>query len=43
MLGVDLIEGTLKVGAPVGVVKTVEGKKEIIKLGKMCVLPSLEC
>lgn len=37
ILGCDLIEGTMKVGAPVGVVKVVDGKREIIKLGKMYV------
>lgn len=37
ILGVDLPEGTLRVGTPVGVVKVDKetGKKEIIKLGKM--------
>jgi translation initiation factor 5B len=37
ILGVDLSEGTLRVGTPVGVVKVEKetGKREIIKLGKM--------
>ena len=36
VVGVDLIEGTLRTGTPICVVKTnAEGKKEIIPLGKM--------
>ena len=36
VLGVDLIEGTLRTGTPICVVKTdKDGKKEIIPLGKV--------
>lgn len=37
ILGVDIIEGSLRVGTPLAVVKTdaTTGKKEIIDLGKM--------
>lgn len=37
ILGVDIIEGYLRVGTPLAVVKTdaTTGKKEIIDLGKM--------
>jgi translation initiation factor 5B len=36
ILGCDIIEGTLRVGTPVGVVKTdKEGKRDIVVLGKV--------
>lgn len=40
ILGVDIIDGTLRVGTPMCVVKTdpVTGKKDIIDLGKMYVV-----
>lgn len=40
ILGVDILDGTLRIGTPICVVKTdpVTGKKDIIPLGKMYVL-----
>ncbi|KAK0467779.1 uncharacterized protein EV420DRAFT_1616612 [Desarmillaria tabescens] len=40
ILGVDILDGTLRVGTPLAVVKidAATGKKEIIDLGKMCVI-----
>ncbi len=37
VLGVDIIDGTMKVGTPVGVVRNDKetGKREIVTLGKM--------
>ena len=39
IVGVDILDGTLRVGTPLAVVKTdpATGKREIIDLGKMCV------
>lgn len=41
ILGVDILDGTLRIGTPIAVVKTdpTTQKKEIIDLGKMFVLP----
>jgi translation initiation factor 5B len=37
VLGVDIIEGSLRTGTPVGVVKVDKesGKREVVRLGKM--------
>ena len=43
IVGVDILDGTLRVGTPLAVVKTdpATGKREIIDLGKMCVTDSI--
>lgn len=42
ILGCDITEGSLRVGTPVGVVRydKTKNSREIIKLGKMCVVTS---